>query len=344
MKTFGSDNHSGASTEIIKAIENANKGNVIAYGEDKFTKNAYKKFKENFGENIEVFIVLNGTGANVLSLKACTSPFNSVICAKTAHINTDECGAPENFTGCKLKGVETSDGKLTVELIKKALIGRGDQHHSQPKVVSITNTTELGTVYKPEEIKEIANFVHSKNMYLHMDGARLSNAAAYLNCSLKELTNDCHVDILSFGGTKNGMVMGESIVVFNKELAKNLLYIRKQGMQLSSKMRFLSAQFSAFFENNLWLKNATHANQMASYLAKQVESVKGVKILFPVESNGVFARVSKEIVEQLQKKYFFYVWNEEFSDVRWMTSFNTTKEEVLEFVNDIKQISKELGL
>jgi threonine aldolase len=174
-----------------------------------------------------------------------------------------------------------------------------------------------------------------------MDGARLSNAAAYLNCSLKEITNDCFVDILSFGGTKNGMVMGESVVVFNKDLANNLLYIRKQGMQLSSKMRFLSAQFVAFFENNLWLKNATHANKMAKYLAQQVDNIKGVNILFPVESNGVFARVSPEIIEKLQKKYFFYVWNEEFSDVRWMTSFNTTKEEVDEFVADLKQISKE---
>lgn len=342
MKTFGSDNHSGASPEVIRAIEKANTQKVIAYGEDTFTEDAILKFKKQFGNNIDVFIVLNGTGANTLSLKACTSPFNSIICAETAHINSDECGAPENYTGCKLKTLFTVDGKLTVDLIQKALKGRGDQHHSQPKVVSITQTTELGTVYTPDEVKTIADFVHSKNMFLHMDGARLCNAAAFLKCSLKEITNDCHVDILSFGGTKNGMIMGESIVVFNKQLAENLMYIRKQGMQLASKMRFLSAQFCAFFENDLWIKNANNANKMACYLRDKIKDIKEIEILFPVESNGVFARLSKSLIDELQKKYFFYVWNEDFGDVRWMACFDTTKEEIDEFVLDIEKTIIEL--
>jgi len=337
MKTFGSDNHSGASSEIIKAIEMANANNVVAYGDDRFTEEAKTKFKEQFGKDVEVFIVLNGTGANVLSLKACTAPFNSVICAETAHINSDECGAPENFTGCKLKTFKTSDGKLTVELIKEAFKGRGDQHHSQPKVVSITQTTELGTVYRPEEVREIADFVHSKNMFLHMDGARLCNATAYLKCSLQEITGDVGVDILSFGGTKNGMIMGESIVVFNKILAENLMYIRKQGMQLTSKMRYLSAQFCAFFENDLWRKNATNANKMACYLAEKVKDIDEIEILFPVESNGVFARLPKKLIKILQEEYFFYVLSEDNGNVRWMTCFDTLKEQVDEFVTDIKK-------
>ncbi|MDX9694647.1 MAG: low specificity L-threonine aldolase [Bacteroidales bacterium] len=337
---FASDNNSGVHPEILKAIAEANNGHTIAYGDDIYTRNAKARFYGHFGNDIEIYFVFIGTAANVLGLNAATRSWNSVICAETAHINTDECGAPERFNGFKLLTIETTNGKITVDQVKKHMHGFDFEHHSQPKIISITQATELGTVYTVEEIKSLASYAHSNNMYLHMDGARIANAAVTLNKSFKEFTKDAGVDILSFGGTKNGMMYGEAILFFNKELGQNFKYIRKQGMQLASKMRFISAQFDRYLSDNLWYNNALHSNKMAQLLASKIKEISQIKITQKVEANGVFAIVPKEIIEPLQKEYFFYEWDEFESEVRWMASFDTTEEDILNFVNLIKKLLK----
>jgi len=339
-KGFASDNYSGTHPKLLEAIQKANLGHASAYGNDEYTARAVKKFKEHFGKNVDVYFVYNGTGANVLGLKAVTESFNSIICAETAHLNVDECCAPEKFTGCKLLTVPTNDGKISVEKLKHHVYGFGDQHHAQPKVISITQPTELGTIYTLKEVEELADYAHKNNMLLHIDGARLSNAAASLNKSLKEITFDLGVDVLSFGGTKNGMMFGEAVVFRNKELSRDFAFIRKQGMQLASKMRFISAQFEELLSNNLWLKNAQHSNKMAKTLADEVKNIPQIKITQKVEANGVFAIVPKQYVPNLQKEYFFYVWNEQTSEVRWMCSFDTTEEDIYNFVALLKKTVK----
>jgi len=248
---FASDNNSGVHPEILKAIIEANEGHTVAYGDDIYTERAKQKFYEHFGNDIDIYFVFIGTAANVLGLNAATRSWNAIICAETAHINVDECGAPEKFNGFKLLSIETPNGKLTVDLIKKHMHGFGFEHHSQPKVISITQATEMGTVYTKEEIMALADFAHKNNMYLHMDGARIANAAVTLNMQFKEFTKDAGVDILSFGGTKNGMMYGEAILFLNKQLGEDFKYVRKQAMQLASKMRFISAQFERYLTNNL---------------------------------------------------------------------------------------------
>jgi threonine aldolase len=334
---FASDNNSGVHPDVLKAIEKVNAGHTIAYGDDIYTKEAAEKIRQLFGSNVDVFFVFIGTAANVLGLQAATSSFHSIICAESSHIQQDECGAPEKFTGAKLLPVETPDGKLTPELVSKHLYGFGFEHHSQPKVISITQASEMGTVYTPSEIKALAEQAHKHNMYLHVDGARIFNAAASLGISFKEMITDTGVDILSFGGTKNGMMYGEAVIFFKKELAENFKYIRKQGMQLASKMRFISAQFDAMLTNNLWLKNASHANQMAQLLAKEVSGIPKIKVTQKVQINGVFAIVPPAIIPELQKEYFFYEWDEETSEVRWMTSWDTTEEDIQGFVSLLKK-------
>ena len=334
---FASDNNSGIHPDILAAIEKANTGHVIAYGDDPFTANAKNIIREHFGE-CEIFFVLTGTGANVMGLTAVTSPFNSVICAETAHINIDECGAPERFSGCKLLPVETINGKLTPESLEKYMHGFGFEHHSQPKVISISQSTELGTVYTPEEIHGLADFAHGYHMLLHMDGARLANAAVSLGLDFRTITKDAGVDILSFGGTKNGMLFAESVIFFNKVLSEDFKYIRKQSMQLASKMRFISAQFEAYLSNDLWKKNASHANNMARMLHDEVVNIKGIKITQKVESNGVFAIIPEESIRKLQKEYFFYVWDDKRSEVRWMTSYDTTETDIMNFTRLLKEI------
>jgi len=338
MKGFASDNNAGVHPAIFKAMETANKGHVVGYGDDPYTEKAIAIFKKEFGEKTEVFFVFNGTGANVLSLSTVTQSWHSVICADTSHIEEDECGAPEKFTGCKLLPVQSVNGKITPDAIKHHLKGFDFELHSQPAVISISQVTELGTVYTPNEIKALANLAHKNNMLLHMDGARIANAAIALNMSFKTFTKDCGVDILSFGGTKNGMMMGESVLFFNPELAKNTKYIRKQSMQLYSKMRFVGAQFLAYFENELWNDTAAHANRMAKLLETEIKKIPEIKITQNVEANGIFAVVPREIIEPLQKKFFFYVWDEMASEVRWMTSFDTTEQEIIEFVDLIKKL------
>lgn len=339
-KGFASDNNSGVHPSILKAIENANSGHVVGYGDDHYTQKAIEIFKEKFGAETEVFFVFNGTGANVLGLSTVTQSFNSVICAETAHIQEDECGAPEKFTGCKLLPVEPVNGKLTPESIQHHLKGFDFEHHSQPKVISISQVTEMGTIYQPKEIIALADLAHKNNMFLHMDGARIANAAVALNLDFREFTKDCGVDILSFGGTKNGMMMGEAVLFFDPELTKLTKYIRKQSMQLYSKMRFVGAQFIAYFENDLWKQNASHSNNMAKLLEKEVAKIPEIKITQPVNANGVFAIVPPEIIEPLKEQFFFYMWNEAVSEVRWMCSFDTTENEIIEFVALINRLLK----
>jgi threonine aldolase len=337
LRSFASDNNAGIHPEIIKAIASANEGHVVGYGADPYTEIMARKFCDHFGAGTEVFVAFNGTGANVLSLQSLTRPYHAVICAASAHIYTDECGAPEKFTGCKLIPLQTPDGKLTVDVLQHAYHGIGDEHHVQPKVISITQCTEMGTVYRPEEIEALAKFAHERNMYLHLDGARIANAAAALGQTLRQATRDLGVDVLSFGGTKNGAMGGDAVVFFSAKLGADFLFLRKQSMQLASKMRFISAQLGALLTNDLWLKNAQHSNRMAKLLEKEISKIPQVKIVYRVEANGVFARIPPEAIAKLQERYFFYVWNEEESVVRWMCSFDTTEEDVREFAKFVAE-------
>ncbi len=340
IRGFASDNNSGVHPEVLKAIEKANVGHAVGYGGDQITQLAVDKIKELFGQQTDVFFVYNGTGANVVAIQALTYSFHSVICPETAHINVDECGAPEKHSGCKLLPVETRDGKLTIEAVKKHMHGFGFEHHAQPKMISITQATELGTVYSIEEIKALADYAHANNMYLHMDGARLANAAVSLGCTFKEMTVDAGVDVLSFGGTKNGLMFGEAVLFFNQN-TEVVKYIRKQTAQLNSKMRFTAAQFLAILTNDLWKRNASHANKMAHKLAEELKTIDEINITQSVDSNGVFAIVPEKIIEPLQKEFFFYMWDESKYEVRWMTSFDTQEEDIDKFVSLIKKLLKE---
>ena len=321
---FASDNNAGIHPVLLESIVAANSGHVVAYGDDEYTHRAEMAFKEHFGSAAEVFFVLTGTGANVLSLASFTRSFNSVICAETAHIQVDECGAPEKFTQCKMLPVVTPDGKLTADDIRKHLHGFGFEHHAQPRGISISQPTEMGTVYTPSEIRSLADLAHQNNMILHMDGARLANAAVSLDLPFKAFTTDVGVDVLSFGGTKNGMLFGESVVFLKPGMSDEFKYFRKQGMQLASKMRYISAQFEAYLTRDVWRTNAMHANKMAQLLYEKTSSIPGIKITQKVQANAVFAIIPANLVSALQEKYFFYVWDEVTSEVRWMTSFDTT--------------------
>lgn len=335
---FASDNNSGMHPEILAALSAANEGHAVGYGGDQLTEMAVNRFKQEFGQQTDVYFVFNGTGANVLGLSTLTHSFHSVICAETAHIQVDECGAPEKFTGCKLLPVETIGGKITPKGIAKYLHGFDFEHHSQPKAISISQVTELGTVYSVDEIKAITTLAHQYGLFVHMDGARLANAAVALNLPFRAFTVDAGVDVLSFGGTKNGMMLGEAVLFFNPELSGNAKYIRKQSMQLYSKMRFVSAQFLAYFNNELWKRNASHSNRMAKLLEQEIRQIPALQLTQEVEANGVFAIVPPEIIPQLQEKYFFYMWDEHRSEVRWMTSFDTQEEDIYNFVALIKSM------
>ncbi len=336
-RAFASDNNAGVHPKVLEAITATNEGHVVAYGDDPYTDAAVELFRKHFGKEVEVYFVFGGTGANVLGLKAVTEPYHAIICANTAHINVDECGAPEKLTGCKLLSLPTTDGKISVDQIRPFLYAVGFEHHVQPRVISISQSTEMGTVYKPRELKKLSEFAHKNEMLLHMDGARIANAAANLKANLSTITRDVGVDVLSFGGAKNGMMYGEAVIFFDRNLAKDFKYTRKQGTHLPSKMRFISAQFSALLSNDLWRENAAHANTMATLLAQELGRIPMVEITQKVESNGVFARVPKKYVAILQKQYFFYVWNEQTSEVRFMTSFDTTEGDIRDFVDLVKR-------
>lgn len=341
LRGFASDNNAGVHPEILEAIARVNQGHEIAYGDDPYTRSAVQKFEEHFGDGIEVFFTFNGTGANVLGLQALTKPYHAVLCSDYAHIYTDECGAPEKHTGCKLIPLPHQDGKITVDLAHHAYHGIGDFHHVQARVISITQSTEMGTVYKPEEIQALARFAHERDMFLHMDGARIANAAASLGQSLREATRDLGVDVLTFGGTKNGMMGGEAVVFFKPEFSADFLYLRKQGMQLASKMRFIAVQFQALLTDNLWRRSAEHANRMAKVLEAELRKIPQLKIAWPVESNGVFAQISGRAIEKLKQRYFFYPWIEDQGIVRWMCSFDTTEDDVKAFAEAVAETVQE---
>jgi len=336
-RSFASDNNAGVHPKVIQAISAVNQGHTVGYGDDPYTKSALVKFRKHFGRGTDTFVVFNGTAANVLSFAALTSPYHAVICAEAAHVYVDECGAPEKLTGCKLIPIPTVAGKLTVEAVHKAYHGIGDQHHVQPKVISITQSTEVGTVYKPDEVKALARFAHDHKMFLHVDGARIANAAASLKLNLRQATRDLGVDVLSFGGTKNGAMGAEAVVFFNQNLAHDFLYRRKQGMQLASKMRYISAQLDALLTDDLWLRNARHSNRMAKLLERELKKIPDVEIAYKVEANGVFARIPRQAISKIRQRYFFYDWDESQAMVRWMCSWDTTEQDVTTFVRFVAQ-------
>ena len=338
---FASDNNAGVHPEVLKAMEKVNAGHEVAYGDDLYTEAVTRRMKSIFGDDSEIFFVFIGTAANVLGLSSVTQPYHAVITTDTAHIHVDECGAPEKFTGCKLLTTPTPRGKLTVDLIKQHMHGFGFEHHVQPKVISITQATEMGTVYTIDEIKAIADFAHKNNMFLHMDGARISNAAVSLDAGFYEMTGGAGVDVLSFGGTKNGLMYGEAVVFFQKQLCSDFKYRRKQGMQLASKMRYIAAQFDAFLKDDLWRINAAHANRMAGKLYNAVKDIPFIEITQPVEANAVFARIPESMIPKLQEHFFFYIWDEDTSEVRWMCSFDTTDEDIDSFRELILSFSPE---
>jgi threonine aldolase len=334
-KSFGSDNHAGAHPAVLRAMMAANAGDAVAYGFDDWTQRATSRLRAAFRAD-DVFLVLNGSGANVLGLSLLLRRHEAVICAESAHINTDECGSAERLLGTKLLTVPAADGKLTPELIAERLAGRGDDHRAQPGVVAVTQSTEFGTCYSLAELQQIADFAHANDLRLYLDGARLANAAAYLDCSLAELA-EC-ADVLSFGGTKNGAVGAEALVVMRSGLAADVPYLRKQQTQLASKMRFVAAQFNAMLEDDLWRANAAHANAMAQRLATGVTAIDGVELIYPTQANAVFAQLDPSHVAKLQQAWTFHTWNDTDSMVRWMAAFDTTEADVDAFVADIRSI------
>jgi threonine aldolase len=335
FRTFASDNWAGVHPDVLAEIVAANEGHAPSYGVDSVTERADRLFRRHFGGEAEVYFTFNGTGANVVGLQSLLRPFEAVICASGAHINVDECGAPEHAIGCKLIGVETPDGKLTPELADTATTGVGDEHHVQPKVVSITQASELGTCYTVEEIAALAEWAHGRGMYLHLDGARLANAAAHFDLELGAFGAPTGVDVLSFGGTKNGAMGAEAVVVFRPASETSLPFIRKQSMQLASKMRFVAAQFVALLSGDLWKRNARHANEMAVRLAGRVADIHGVEVVQAVEANGVFAALPGAVARELQREFPFHVWDEASGVVRWMCAFDTTEDDVDRFADAV---------
>ncbi len=352
MRSFASDNNASVHPAVLQSVMDANRDHAVGYGADPWTLQAEAAILHAFGcKTAEAFLVFNGTGANCVALQVVTRPWNSVLCAYTAHIYVDECGAPSRMTGCQLVPIDTPDGKLTPQMLEPHLHTLGIEHHSQPGAVYISQTTELGTVYSPAEIRALADFAHTHGLLLHMDGARLANACAATGCSLRQMTIEAGVDILSFGGTKNGMMLGEAVVSFRPELSRSLRFIRKQSAQLASKMRFLAAQWLPYLGPNsandgasssseikrddtttpLWLSNALHANQMAARMADILACVPGVRFTQKVESNQIFCILPAAILARLREHYFFYMWNEAVGEARFVTSWDTTENDLTQF-------------
>ena len=335
---FASDNNSGVHPDVMEEISRVNRGHAVGYGADKYTPEARDLLRQHLGDDADIYFVFTGTAANVLGLAGVTRSWNSVITADTAHIETDECGAPEKFTGCKVLAVDTTDGKLRPEHLQRHMHGFDFEHHSQPRVISISQSTEMGTVYTPEEIRVLADYAHGYNLLLHMDGARIANAAVTLNLPFRAFTTDAGVDILSFGGTKNGMMYGEAVCFLQPGLSEGFKYIRKQGMQLASKMRFIAAQYIAYLKNDLWKVCADHSNRMAAELEKRIRSVNGITITQKVESNGIFVIIPHEVAEKLRLEYFFYPWNEQKAEYRLMTSWDTTQDDIEQFAKRLEEL------
>ena len=326
---FASDNYSGVHPEVMAALAEANGGHQVSYGDDVYTERLQEVFRRHFGPQARTYPVINGTGANIVALQAATDRWASVICARTSHLHVDEGGAPEKIGGLKLLTVPHVGGKLTVDSIRTEARGFDDQHRAQPQVVSIAQSTELGTVYTPKEILRITDFAHTHGLRVHMDGSRLANAAAHLDVPLRSLTTDVGVDVLSFGGTKNGLMLGEAVVVLDPELDHGITYLRKTTTQLTSKMRFVSAQLLALMESDLWLRNARHANAMAGQLHDSVKGLDGLTVSYPAQANAVFVRLPAPVLAHLHEQFHFYDWDEEAGEARWMTTWDTTPEDVM---------------
>lgn len=334
---FASDNWAGAHPEVIEAIARASaEGHAHSYGEDPLTESVAARIRDLVGGG-QVHFVFNGTAANVIGLSTLLEPWQAVICSDVAHINVDECGAFERFSGARLIPVPTTDGKLTPALIEERLTGLGDVHRSQPRALSITQATEYGTVYSVAEVRAIADCCRKHGLILQMDGARLANAAASLGAPLRDFTLGAGVDVLSFGGTKNGLIAGEAVVLADSDRACNFGFVRKQGMQLASKARFLAAQFGALLDKDLWLRSAQHANAMAQRLHQRIGKVPGVMVTQRVEANAVFAILPREAIAPLRAEFWFYVWNEATGEVRLMTSWDTTEADVDAFAGAIER-------
>lgn len=337
MRSFASDNNSGVHPLVMEALNRANQDHAVGYGDDPWTGEAVRKIREVFTADCEPLFVFNGTGSNAVALQLATRPYNLILCAETAHIYVDECGAPARMTGCQIRTIATPDGKLTPESVRPYLKNFGEQHHSQPGAIYISQCSELGTIYTPEELKALTDLAHEHGMYVHMDGARLANACVALNLTFKELTVDCGIDILSFGGTKNGLMLGESVIIFNPDLKKEALYVRKQSAQLASKLRYLSCQFTAYLTDDLWKKNATHANAMAQTLYEGLKALPGVRFTQKMESNQLFLTMPRPAIDKLMKSYFFYFWNEPENEIRFVTSFDTTEEDIQSLLQAVRE-------
>jgi threonine aldolase len=333
-RSFGSDNHAGTHDAVLRMIGAANGGHWPAYGRDPWTARATEELRALFGSRGGVYFVFNGTAANILGLSLLVRPFEAVICAESSHLNVDECGAAERVLGSKLLQVPAPDGKLTPDLVASRLGGRGDEHRAQPRAVAIAQVTELGTCYTLHELRDLAEFCRSSDLRLYLDGARLANAAAHLGCPPADLA--AHADVLSFGGTKNGALGAEAVIVMNAELGTEAPFQRKQQMQLASKMRYLAAQFIALLEDDLWRRGAAHANAMAARLAGEVRGLPGVRIRHPVDANAVFAALDPGHIAALQRDWEFDVWDPAGNVVRWMTAFDTTEAEVDAFAAAVR--------
>ena len=333
--SFGSDNHSGIHPALLESMVEVNQGHCASYEQDEHSQKLKKLLKEEFSA-VESFMVFNGTAANVLSLQACLRSYQSLLCTDISHFNVDECGAPEKIVGCKLLPVKSKNGKFIFSELEKHIIRKGDQHFSQCKALSLTQPTEYGTIYTWEEMQALKDFAKSNDLFIHMDGARLANAAASLNCSFKDLTKD--IDILSFGGAKNGLLAGEMVIVRNPNLCEGLKFMRKQSLQLPSKTRFFAAPFLRYFKNQLWREIAGHENTMAQYLHEELQKIPGVHITQKTEANAIFAQLPQRVIKPLRKKFFFYVWDEKTFEVRLMTSFDTQKEHINQFTDELKNL------
>lgn len=335
---FSSDNHAGAHPAVLEAVGEANRGAAPAYGDDPWTVRATERIRELVQADAEVFFVYGGTGANVLGLQAMTRPHHAIICADSAHIAVDECGAPERFTGCKLITLPTPEGKLTPDMLRQVARTEPSQHWSLPRVVSVSQQTECGTLYTLAELSALADQAHAEGWLLHLDGARLANAAAALDCSLADLTSGAGVDVFSFGGTKNGLLFGEAVVFLRTDLASEFAHVRKQGMQLASKMRFIAAQFEALLRDDLWRRNAEHTNAMAGRLEQGIADCEPLRLKWPRQGNALFPLLAPEAIEMLQRDFVFEVWNPAESLARWMASWSTTPEEVDQFAGAIRSV------
>lgn len=340
LRTFASDNNAPVAPEIMEALVRANEGDAVSYGHDALTERALQRMRDEFGPQSESFFVFNGTGANVMALSTLLRPYEAVVCPASAHLQTDECGAFERFTGCKVLAVPSADGKLRVEDLRALAGGGRDEHHVVPRVVSISQATEYGTLYETEELRELIAFAHAHGMLVHVDGARIANAAAALDGSIYDVTGRLGVDVLSFGGTKNGLMFGEAVVYFDRELhAGAARFARKQAMQLASKMRYVAAQFEALLEDGRCYRYAAHANSMAARLRDAVERVPAVRVTRPVRCNAIFATLDRGLIAELQRRYFFYVFDEALPEVRWMTHAATRPQDVDGFAAAIAEVT-----